>query len=194
MVPAISNKELLPKKFVTFSYAGSTRTGNRLFKFAAAFALSETIGAQLVVDENLKDLGHIFDFTNISINSADYRFLVDHSQQISTNKCCMFYPDLFKNSVGNATNITLNGYFITFKYFHQFKGNLMKKLKINMKMQQNLAKRLELVLSKQHLLLKSSTRIGIHVRRGELEKSDSMSHGYTLATIDYFYKAMNHFR
>jgi len=101
----------------------------------------------------------------------------------------------------SCQNIQLIGYYISYKYFWDYKLELQERLQFTNHI------RIGVLARKENLLFNyykkhgnssfnsdNTVLIAIHARRGDIAVKDPQSHGYTVATMEYFLKAMDHFR
>jgi hypothetical protein len=145
------------------------RLGNKLFQIATAIALAE---------ENN---------TKISVNEASLLeyFNIDADMQTAPNHFITYSEPGFEyNKIPYTSNMILDGYFQSEKYFKDYKKQILEQLSLK----QNLCKAL---IEKYKKLTNGFQTISIHIRRGDYL---TLANHYTNLNINYYKAAIAKFK
>ncbi|KAK6184892.1 hypothetical protein SNE40_007251 [Patella caerulea] len=154
------------------------RLGNHLFQFAALIGIANQHGYTPVL-LRLSSLKSIFDI------DVQTKVPTLTNQKSFSEKRAGIYDTRITNLTHSA-NWTLNGYFQSWKYFHASVNILRKQLKFK----ENILKQARNKL----LPTKGKIRIGIHVRRGDMNSRYALKRGYNVADVGYLNRSMDYFR
>jgi hypothetical protein len=143
--------------------------GNQMFQYAAGFSLAKAMCTTLFFPEKPKgpdlrspNLYHVFNLSSIRTGV--------HGPLYDASKLGFHYTPLPKDS-----NITLHGYFQSYKYFIEYEEDLKKEFTF--------------LNPIKYALPKNS--VSLHVRRGDYLKHPTH---HPLCSAEYYSKAMNEFK
>lgn len=157
------------------------RLGNMMFQFVATLGIADTLGYRPVIKSN-HPLLKTFDINPEYISDKE----LVNVQRIGESQ--WQNESWRRNNNISSKNITLDGYFQSWKYFSNIADCIPDLLKIKARC---LEKAKEYLKQK---LFQAKTVIGIHVRRGDMLTHGSQRIGRLVASRDYLRKAMHFYR
>ncbi|XP_064609869.1 galactoside alpha-(1,2)-fucosyltransferase 2-like [Liolophura sinensis] len=166
------------------------RLGNHLFKFASMFGIARSKGlVPLLQRDSL--LVRVFELNGII--KVDNRLCESFVKHRDIRDSAY---DSASVDFSNATDIALQGYFQSWKYFKASENELRRKLRIKSNLVANASEKLERSIKEQlgSVSLGEKTFVGIHVRRGDYLASKTVEYGYVVATREYLQRATDFFR
>ena len=157
---------------------GRGRLGNQLFVYAALLGISYKRGVIPYLRQNDPILKY---FDVQFVREKDVKNL----KAFSESGCCVY--DARVETLSHERNISLSGYFQSWKYF----AGAEKHLKTNIKFRETFLNTAKEFLQKENNT--QSVFVGVHVRRGDKTNDVERSRGHSVAGPDYFHKAMEYF-
>jgi len=191
-------------EYVTFDYYRTTRFGNFLFKLAAAFGVAKRFNAKLIISSSSMPI-EIFNFRK---NDSDNILIVDESVYMTTIASykkipltkydCKFDPSLFGKLANLRQKVVVlhrDEPYITYKYFGDYQTELLEKFRFNPTIRERIEQRRLEMLRMQNRSTENTVTIGVHIRaEAEFRGKPRKERSYSIATVEYFSKAMNYFR
>ncbi|XP_045163602.2 galactoside 2-alpha-L-fucosyltransferase SEC1-like [Mercenaria mercenaria] len=153
------------------------RTGNQLFQIAALFGISFEYDFIPIIEPSFP-LSKYFDLPNVS------KVKLSNSSICTSQFPGIFYKCFNRSENDKAFNMTLNGYFQSWKYFKNSADIIRTVLKIRPRYMQNA--KLFLQFHKKD----GFKNICIHVRRTDMADKSLARKGYAAAPISFIYKAI----
>ena len=155
------------------------RLGNMMFEFASSIGIANTLGYKHIIKPSHTLLKYFRMKQDLNINLANLLTMNEgqwRDPQWRADKKYLFH------------NLTLSGYFQSFKYFQNVSKNIREMFTIKGE-----------YLNQAINFLKNNTPqmrtlIGLHVRRGDFLSQVSINEGRVVADRNYTQKSMNFFR
>ncbi|XP_021353514.1 galactoside 2-alpha-L-fucosyltransferase 1-like [Mizuhopecten yessoensis] len=138
-----------------------------------------------------EDWGHISFFKDAkrqAFQSQKYFYHVSMKNDVSFEEHHAGIYDCRIHNLTQSKNITLNGYFQSWKYFHHIRQEVRKLFQFT----DDIIRRATKALNKFHP--GNRTLIGVHVRRGDMNTPRELQRGYKVADLKYFRKVFEYFR
>ncbi|XP_021347144.1 galactoside 2-alpha-L-fucosyltransferase 2-like [Mizuhopecten yessoensis] len=164
--------------FMTVSLNG--RLGNQMFKYASLLGLA----AQHGYTPFLRRKSLLFSV----FESQRYFHQVSMTNDVSFGEHHAGIYDCRIHNFTHSKNITLHGYFQSWKYFHHISAQVRKLFRFT----GDIVRRAKLAIDKFHP--GNRTLIGVHVRRGDMNTRRELQRGYNVADLKYFQKSFEYFR
>lgn len=169
-------------KFISLTYAMG-RTGNQMFQTASLLGIAYRYNLVPVLPTAIK-LSQYFDLPNLK-DVHDVGALTN-AQKFSVAKCGVYDTRVEKLNI--TANLTIDGYFQSWKYFENAAHLIKSAFTIKSK-----------YLEKAEQFLNSSSQAGydnvcIHVRRGDMIATSSLRKGYSVADLHFLNNSMNFYR
>lgn len=176
-----------PTHYITINFKG--RLGNILFQYASLFGIADKNNLIPVISQN-NELRKIFKLTAKTTESTHVQYGKQYVEKIG----CAFEPAAM--NLGPKTNVKLDGYYQSFKYFQESESLLRSQFTFKDNIQKRAAEIFsELVAEKSKTAKGPVTYIAVHVRRGDFIHSKHISsYGYVSPGPDYLQKGMDMFR
>ncbi|OWF50465.1 Galactoside 2-alpha-L-fucosyltransferase 1 [Mizuhopecten yessoensis] len=164
--------------YMTVSVNG--RLGNQMFKYASLLG----VAAQYGFSPFLRQKSLLFS----AFQSQKYFYHVSMKNDVSFEEHHAGIYDCRIHNLTQSKNITLNGYFQSWKYFHHIRQEVRKLFQFT----DDIIRRATKALNKFHP--GNRTLIGVHVRRGDMNTPRELQRGYKVADLKYFRKVFEYFR
>ncbi|CAH1777962.1 unnamed protein product [Owenia fusiformis] len=163
--------------------------GNQLFQYASLYGIARDNKMQASISSNL-ELWDIFKLGDDVVN--DYKDLPYLSRPRYLEKIGRY--DKRTQFLNYNLDITLVGYFQSWKYFETYKDDLKKHFTFNYDYRKKINSYLKRIPGfKQGNKTRSTTLVGIHIRRGDMLDYNNVKLGYTVADEFYIQKAMTYY-
>ena len=173
--------------------------GNKMFQYAAAFAFGMRYNYKPVFFHHSAHA--LYRTFALSTNdSYDDLAEVNLWAAICESRACAYDLAVEKNFLSPQIarkNITLHGFFQSWKYFQDYSADLRKEFTFRTEIIDNAQAFLSQAIAKN---LPPRTNnyerpllIGVHVRRGDMLQTYNKARGYTVASASYIQKAMKYF-
>ena len=155
------------------------RVGNMMFQIAGAYGYARALGYKLYIDDSHPLLPFFELQPSKKMKLTNVVELKESECRSVVWKC---YSDIL------TRNLSLNGWFQSWKYFSDVSQTIRDMFTIKSR-----------YLDQAKAFLQSKvpankTRVGIHVRRGDLLTEERINCGNFVATAGYIYRAMEYFR
>ena len=157
----------------------SGRLGNWMFRYAHAFSVAKKLNYKCII-RSKHPLTTFFDIPNVSDMPLDNLLVVKQSQWDRQTR--QDYSDYLSH------NLTFIGTYERFPYFINYSKEIKDIYKVKPKYLEQAQTFIDANTPKKRTL------IGIHVRRGDFQKSKSLERGAVTADQEYFIKAMSYYR
>ena len=178
--------------FATCSYLKRSGLGNIMFQYASMLGISRTRVVKTVLPPDFR-LRKYFkmsakDHYEIA-NTAEWR----QYYEIKANA----YDDFLVMKLNPCYNMTLVGYFQSFKYFEQSADEVRQAFEFHDDIK--IQARDFLINAAQSAYGTAATGfelifIGIHIRRGDMASHKAVEYGYSSAPKDYFLRAIKRYK
>ncbi|XP_053406083.1 galactoside alpha-(1,2)-fucosyltransferase 1-like [Mercenaria mercenaria] len=154
------------------------RTGNQLFQIAALLGISFEYDYIPIIEPSFPLLKY-FDLPNV------FRMILNNVSVCSSQPFGIYYECSDSSKNDKAFNMTIHGFFQSWKYFKNSASIIRAVLKI----------RTTYLQTARHFL-KIHNKVGlknicIHVRRTDMTTNSNKNTGYAVAPISFIYKAIN---
>ncbi|ELU04144.1 hypothetical protein CAPTEDRAFT_187602 [Capitella teleta] len=161
------------------------RLGNQMFQFAALIGLSERFNMIPTYHRSMVSLTHIF-------NVSQRPVIVDSEFNLKLKESTGMggVDEKLLNRISNNVNTRLKGFFQGLDYFSNAEDIIRQELVFQPAIRQTAMDKFEKV--NPGLWGSNSTKIGIHIRRGDFLGRGSQKKGRTLAPKEFYTKAMTH--
>ena len=178
------------QRFITVEFTQQRRIGNLLFDYASLQGIAHAHNMTPVMPSFFPAL----DMFDLKVKVVD-----DVYQQLGMwkrfrEKYASKYDDrVMDNLPEQPYHIVLNGFYQSWKYFEPIE----KELRTHFRFRPYIEREAEQFLHQTSVTGDSGvyTRVGIHVRRGDiLTASDIILKGYSTPSEQYYHNAMNYFR
>lgn len=159
---------------------GDGRLGNQMFQVASLIGTAFRYNYTPIIPPRYRLLNNSFDLLqpqDIHMNNAG----IFHEEKSGTY-------DINIESLSYGKNWTLNGYFQSWKYFHNYREKILALFKFNDRIK---SKAIEVL---KGLVTDGRTSVGVHVRRGDKAQPGEQKLGNSVATSLYMMKALHFFR
>ena len=156
------------------------RLGNLLFEYASLLGIAHRNGRTAVYPKK-SGLAHYFYVTHI----ADVRSM---GFQVVEEKNFASYDPRFERLP--EENVKVGAFLQSWKYFHTIRHTVRKELTFKQEVKDDAAR----LLRAHSEQIGNRTRIGIHVRRGDMLMAGLVKRGYHVAPASYVNKAMTYMR
>lgn len=169
---------------LTIQLTPGQRLGNQLFLVSAAIGLAHHHHFQVVLPRSCF-LWDGFTLTGIPVvNQVSMAIKIRETKHHESK-----YDQRVDTTLSKLKcNVTLRGYFQSWKYFHDVPWGTLKQY---LTFQESVLK----IASKYVIPIDGVTRVGIHVRRADIvRKPHFQMYGYTVPPSDYFLHAMDYFK
>ena len=185
--PAPSKRQL---RYITVEFTNRRRLGNLLFDYAALQGIAHSHNMTAVIPSYFPAL----DVFDLKVKVVDNVF-----QHLGMwHRFYERYASKFDNRVNShlpspPNHVILNGFYQSWKYFADFE----KELRTHFRFRPHIQAAAEQFMKEKGLTddLGHLTRVGIHVRRGDIvTASDIIRKGYNTPSQQYYLKAMEHFK
>ena len=163
--------------------SGGGRIGNQLFEYASAYGIARMNNRTAVTHEsNYNTLWNVF--PNLSLPRSKP---LPNMHSMSEAKYGT-YDKRFEKLP--KSNVQLNGYFQSWKYFHRYEDELRTEFSFNKNLSDKATDYLRQIALTYNELERNITFVGVHVRRADRVTSQL----YRVAPLSYIVKAMADFR
>lgn len=159
---------------------GEGRLGNQMFQVAALMGTAFRYNYTPIIPPHYHLLYNSFDLLqlqNIQMNNAG----IFHEKLSGTY-------DINIESLSYGKNWTLNGFFQSWKYFNNYRENIIALFQFNDRIKSKAIKVLK------GLVKDGMTSVGVHIRRGDKAQLSEIKLGNNVATSQYMMKALQFFR
>lgn len=190
-------KAIKPRLFVTCECGYDRRLGNTMFSFAAAIGIAKLNNMSAVVERisPLVDTFHIVEPISADMDNTMAYKSVDYLEYGRRGSAYdRGTRNLFQVINSKPNHVRLIGYYQSWRYF----DNVADRVRHNFVFREHISTKAKSYLSSvEPAEWKTSnsgyTRVGIHVRRGDMIDQRLRDYGYTVATRDYFQSATRYF-
>ena len=176
----LSGRHIRESKHHFFLSRPLGRVGNMMFEFASSLGIAKSLNYKHIIKPSHPLLKY-FDIKNVmDMNITNIRLLLEHECNSKTwrdEKKYMSY------------NLTLHGYFQSWKYFHNAANEVRRSFTIKTKYRHQARQFLD-----EHIPEKYKTLIGIHIRRGDFLTDVEKKLGRVVADKYYIEKSKRYFR
>lgn len=190
-------KAVKPRLFVTCECGYDRRLGNTMFSFAATIGIATLNNMTAIVERAspLVDTFCILEPTSVDMDNTMAYTSVDYLEYGRRGSAYdRGTRNLFRVIGSQPNHVRLLGYFQSWRYFEK----VADRVRQNFLFRDHIATEARSYLSsvepeawKKHAA--GFTRVGLHVRRGDMIDQRLRNFGYTVATPDYFRSAMWYF-
>jgi len=158
---------------------GNGRLGNQIFQVATLLGVAEMHGYTPFISPNHK-ITSIFDVNIVK------RINLKNVKRVGEVKAGAYDSRIEKLS--HDTNWTLRGYYQSWRYFDHISSQVRKSLKFK-----------DYIIHDANKCLKPNNsphiiKVGIHVRRSDMNSMRELNRGYNVANEQYLSKALDYFR
>ena len=174
------------RRYVTVKY-DNKRLGNVMFNYAASLGIARMTNMTSIYGTDLP-LTKYFLLNASHVRNVDNAMGMWIGHEEFGRRACAYDPSVER--LGDI-NIRLDGYYQSWKYFRHIESEVREHFRL----------RFEIVSAAREFLRSNAprkgmhvTRVGIHVRRGDLLEGYYQNFGYSVATASYFAQAMTYFR
>ncbi|XP_069102994.1 galactoside alpha-(1,2)-fucosyltransferase 2-like [Argopecten irradians] len=169
---------LLNYHYMTVSMNG--RLGNQMFKYASLLG----IASQHRYTPFIRRKSLLYS----AFGSLEYFNHVSTVNDVSFGEHHAGIYDCRIHNLTHSKNITLNGYFQSWKYFHHISTHVRKLFQFT----DDIVRRAKKAIDKFNP--GNRTLVGVHVRRGDMSTIRELRRGYNVAEPKFFRKAFEYFR
>ncbi|XP_064609556.1 galactoside alpha-(1,2)-fucosyltransferase 2-like [Liolophura sinensis] len=163
------------------------RLGNQMFEFASLLGIARHHSMTPAIPKD-SQLRNIF---NVNVTDID-KEISSGFTHIGQMRDCDFDPI----SADFGSNLTMSGYFQSWRYF----SNVFPELRKQFTFKDDIVKRARLALETSiqsqhpHFSLENATLVGVHVRRGDMVQPEMIQFGYAVGSKGYLFRAVDNFR
>lgn len=162
----------------------SAGLGNRMFVYASGYGVAKKTNRTFVYHVlGNQLLAGVFNLYQKDFLPSSHKF--ENYFNLDMTSCCSFSKDLLDLP---EENIIVKGYHQSWKYFHDYRNDILKQFQFNKD-----------INVKAKLFLNEITRnknvrlIGIHIRRGDMMKESNKVYGHAVADKNYLDGAISYF-
>ena len=172
------------RRYVTVKY-DNKRLGNIMFNYAASLGIARMTNMTSIYGADLP-LTKYFVLNATLVRNVENAMGMWIGHEEFGRRACAYDPSVER--LGDI-NIRLDGYYQSWKYFRHIEREVREHFRF----------RLDIISVAKEFLHSNApglhvTRVGIHVRRGDLLDGYYHNFGYSVATASYFAQAMTYFR
>lgn len=178
-----------PVTFITSDCGDGRRLGNSMFAYASLLGIAHQNNMTPVIQEGIR-LTKIFNISARKTDDLANTMLFYTTYEEYGKRGCAH--DVSLMNLDSRTNVRLLGYLQSWKYFSQVEAEI----RANYVFKDNVIREVQKFFATLPHSWQGSkvTRVGIHVRRGDMTEEFYKQYGYVTAPSDYFVKAMDYFR
>ncbi|XP_060074774.1 galactoside alpha-(1,2)-fucosyltransferase 2-like [Ylistrum balloti] len=170
--------DLLEYHYMTVDLNG--RLGNQMFKYASLLG----IAAQHGYTPFLRQKSLLFS----AFEFQKYFRHISTTNRVSFGERHAGIYDCRIHNLTHSKNITLNGYYQSWKYFHHVIAQVRKLFQFT----DDIVRRAKKIINS--FRPGNKTLVGVHVRRGDMSTKRELRRGYNVADVKYFRKVFEYFR
>lgn len=161
--------------------------GNRMFIYAAGYGIAKksnrTLRYQILAKEQLVKTFNIFQGETYNSSFKWKSFL-----HLGTKLCCKYYPQTRKLP---EENIFVEGYLQSWKYFHEYKKDILKEFTFK---DEIATKAKSFLINAMQNRSENVVPIAIHIRRNDMMSKGNAKFGYSVADKGYLDRAIAYFK
>ena len=174
------------RRYVTVKY-DNKRLGNIMFNYASALGISRMTNMTSIYGTDLP-LTKYFLLNASHVRNVDNAMGMWIGHEEFGRRACAYDPSVERLGY---INIRLDGYYQSWKYFRHIEREVREHFRFRFDIVSVAREFLRSIAPRKGLQV---TRVGIHVRRGDLLEGYYQNFGYSVATASYFAQAMTYFR
>lgn len=178
-----------PKTFITAECGDERRLGNSMFTYASLLGIAHRNNMTPVIQEGIR-LTRIFNIRAGKTDNIANTMLFHTTREEYGKRGCAH--DISLMNLDSRTNVKLLGYLQSWKYFSEVEAEI----RANYVFKDNVREKADKFFATLPHSWQGGrvTRVGIHVRRGDMTEGYYVRYGYITAPSDYFVKAMDYYR
>lgn len=167
--------------YICVTFCG--RLGNQLFQYASLYGVAKSNGFKIAVTRNMI-LSKYFKVSAINtfIDSAT----CNSYKTIMEENFAEF--DVSLMSLQPTRNYRISQYLQSWKYFSNYFPDIRKELELKTVFEQKARETIDVLRNNN----KTRTVIGVHIRRGDLNKKLNIKLGYQLAPVSFIHRAIDY--
>lgn len=179
------------KRWITVGFSDGRRMGNVMFNYASLLGIARKNGMTPVRTGDGAYINNTFD---LPMTYMDMEEIKKYSQVIFGEQDPGAYDSRTQNlSKVFLGNITLSGFFQSWRYFAEVEAEVRKHFTFKPNVQKDTDSYLKELIPKV-AQSPEYVRVGIHVRRGDVLTVDKVQWGYIVPHVEYFQMAMDYFK
>ena len=179
------------QSFITLVHTNPNiqRLGNQMFRFASLLGIAKMNQITAFTPCNFY-LRTIFEIDLPCLRKDEAKLPKENIR--TEQRPGVFTPSLAQ--IRPHKKVLLSGYFQSWKYFHRIAAYVKRQFTFRTHISRKARAALDSAERNHNLKGKTYTRIGIHIRRGDMASKISLRRGYTVANKEYIRDSMSKMR